>query len=99
MMAYFVKHSYTNGSEDDKKFSHFLLQNLGKGVLITNAMLVAFYLSRFRTYRNSNLARMHIPATLFGTYSAITGTQLLFFSYIFDSAELSQRYALRDIYV
>ena len=69
--------------------SHFLLKNLAKGVLITNAFLMVFYVSRFRTYRNSRLALMHIPATLFGLQNGIVGQQSLFTTYIFDSSELS----------
>ena len=71
---YFVKHAYLHGSDEDKKLSHFLIANVAKGALITNTILCAIYLSRFRTYRNSNLARMHVPATLFGMFNGISGT-------------------------
>ena len=99
MMAHFIKHSYSHGSEEDRKLSHFLMKNLLKGVLITNSLLVMFYVSRFRTYRNSYLAMMHIPATLIGLYNAIMGTHAIFFAYLFNSAEVNQRYALRDLQV
>ena len=57
------------------------------------------YLSRFRTYRNSYLAMMHLPATSFGVYNAIMGTHAVFFAYLFNKAEISQKFALRDLQV
>ena len=74
MMKCFVKYSFVNGSEEDKNFAHFLLKNWAKGVLITNTILLMLYLPRFRTYRNSYLGIMHIPATIFGTISAMIGS-------------------------
>ena len=99
MMTYFIKYAMMRGTEEDKRFSSFLLAQLGKGVLVANTILVGLYVSRFRTYRNSNLMRMHVPATLLGSYSAIAGTMPLFYAYVFDRAELSQRFALRDVEV
>ena len=88
MMAYFIKHAWLHGTDEDKRLSHFLLTNMAKGVLITNTILCAVYLSRFRTYRNSSLAFMHIPATLFGIHNATIGTKNVFMAYMFDSCEL-----------
>ena len=99
MMAYFIKYATLHGSREDKQMSNFMLMNLAKGVCITNAILMAFYLSRFRTYRNSYLFYMHIPATILGIISGVKGTSVVFTSYMFDSCELSQRHALRDVIV
>ena len=76
LMTYFVKHSLVcpKASQDDKNISYFLLRNLAKGIAITNTILVMGYLARFRTYRNSNLMRMHGPATLLGMYFTVLGT-------------------------
>ena len=97
MMRCFVKYSYTNGSEEDKNFAHFLLKNWAKGVLITNTILLMLYLPRFRTYRNSNLGMMHIPATIIGSFNAVLGAQNVFYAYLFNKGEIREQYALRDI--
>ena len=84
MMQAFIKHSYRCGTEEDKKLSQFIVKNWIKGVAITNAFLLMFYLSRFRTYRNSYLGMMHVPATLFGLYNGVKGTSSVFYAYLFD---------------
>ena len=101
LMTYFVRYSFTSprASPEYKNISHFLLRNVAKGIAITNSFLVIFYLARFRTYRNSNLLRMHLPATFAGVYFAVLGTQAPFVTYLFDRGELSQRHALRDVTV
>ena len=73
-MTEFVKYSWLKGDEDDRKLSQFLLRNFCKGIAITNTILLFTFFARFRTYRNSNLALWHIPATLLGVYNATLGT-------------------------
>ena len=96
MMASFVRYSYKNGGEEERGFARFLVKNLAKGVLIANSILMMAYFSRFRTYRNSNLLSMHVPATLFGATCTVAGSKDLFFAFLFDRAELSHRHALKD---
>ena len=98
-MFHFLKHSHLCGTVSDKDFSAYLLKNIAKSLLITNSLLGAFYLSRFRNYRNSYLAIMHIPATLFGLMNALISTQFVFLTYIFDNAEFAHRFGLKDVEV
>ena len=96
MMAYFMKHSYMHqeGTQQDKNFSNYLVKNFAKGVLITNALLLMFYLTRFRTYRNSNLLKWHLPASFSGIYLGVYGTQPIFDAYLFERGEFSHAHAL-----
>ena len=54
-----------------------------KGVLITNSLLWLVYFARFKNYRNSYLALMHIPVSLMGLQFALGGTRPVFETYLF----------------
>ena len=46
--------------------SRFIVKNLGKSVFIMNCYLLLAYFSMFKSYRNSYLLYIHLPASYFG---------------------------------
>ena len=91
LMAHFIRYSFRShhSTDKDRKLSQFLVTNLAKGALITNTILLVVYAARHRTYRNSSLVWMHVPATLLGLLSGINGTAPVFYAYLFNTCELN----------
>ncbi|CDW82041.1 UNKNOWN [Stylonychia lemnae] len=52
-----------HGSKEDRELSKFILWNYRKGFLVSNVILLGFYLARFKNYRNSHLFKAQILMT------------------------------------
>ena len=69
---------------------------MAKSVLICNSFLFIGYMTFFKTYRNSNLATMHIFATMLGFYNGTSAIGPVFDAYTFNKSKISLDYALED---
>ena len=68
--------------------SRFIVKNLTKSILITNFYLLLIYFSMFKSYRNSLLLYMHLPATYYGVKFGLAGINPVLESYLFTKEVL-----------
>ena len=66
----------------------FCRWNIFKSVAICNCFVFAFYVARFKTYRNSYLLHANFAATLLGVNIGTQSTAPIFWSYLFNRGHL-----------
>ena len=86
--ALFFARKSKDGTEDDRAMSRFIVKNLAKSVLITNFYLMLIYFSLFKSYRNSMLLYLHLPATYYGIKFGLVGISPVLESYLFSKEVL-----------
>jgi hypothetical protein len=64
--------------------SRFIVKNLAKSVVIMNCYLMLVYFSMFKSYRNSYLLYLHIPASYYGIKFGLQGINPVLDSYLFS---------------
>ena len=65
-----------------------MFTNIAKSIGILNFYLLMVYFARFKSYRNSYLAYMHLPVTLIAIHNGVKSVKPVFDSYLFSKHEL-----------